>query len=233
MTLDQFEAVALTRRATRRFRSDPITEPVLERLLEIAHWAPSGYNLQPTHFVVVTDAGLKPALCQACLYQRQVLEAPATVVFTGDRRVVANHFEKCLALDRQAGVISPEYERKLRHYVPLAFDQGPMGLGWLWKAAILPFLGLARPVPSVPAVHKRYWLTKQVMLTAMTFMLAATSAGLATSPMEGFDESRVKRVLKIPRSHIVPVVIAVGYAAEGSLKKTRLPLADVLHHNGW
>ena len=61
---------------------------LLDELLEAARWAPSGFNLQPTHFVVVTDPAAKAKLCPACMKQRQVLEAGATVVFTGDRRVV-------------------------------------------------------------------------------------------------------------------------------------------------
>jgi nitroreductase len=71
------------------------------------------------------------------------------------------------------------------------------------------------------------------MLSAMTFMLAAKAAGLSTVPMEGFDESRVKKVLGIPAHHIVPVVIPVGYSDTAHLKKSRIPLADMTHYNGW
>lgn len=67
----------------------------------------------------------------------------------------------------------------------------------------------------------------------MVFMLAAESAGLATVPMEGFDERRVRRILNISRSHIVALVVPVGYAADGHAEKTRLPLDSMLHINGW
>lgn len=229
MTLDEFEKLVHARRAARRFRPDPIPAGLLERLLDLARWYPNGYNLQPTHFFVVDDPALKPALQRACLGQKQVLEAPAVVVFAGDRRADRNHFEKVLAEDLKAGAISEDYAAFLRRKVPLAFDQGPLGLGWLGKALLTPLIRLSKPTPSVPAVHKRYWVTKQVMLSAMIFMLGATAAGLATSPMEGFDERRVKRVLGIPGNFIVPVVVCIGYAQEGTLKKTRLPLKDVLH----
>lgn len=231
MDLEQFEALARRRRATRHFRPDPLPEGLLTRLLEAAHWAPSGYNLQPTHFVVVTDVTLKIALRRACMDQPQVTEAPAIVVFTSDRRVMENNFETVLRMDLEAGAISPAYEQKLRTFVPLAFSRGPLGLGWLWKATLMPLLRLFRPIPSIPAVHKRYWLSKQTLLAAMNFMLAATAAGLATVPMEGFDEGRVRKLLNIPRSHIVPLVVCVGYAADGALMKTRLPLAAVTHYD--
>ncbi len=233
MNLDDFEALVQQRRAIRHFKSDPIPKELMDRLLDIAHWAPSGYNLQPTHFVVADDEAIKEQLFQACMYQRQVKEAPAVVVFTGDRKAIEHNFERVIACELAAGAINPEYEKKLRQFVPLAFEQGPFGLGWLWKFSCAPLLKLKRPIPSMPAVQKRYWLTKQVMLTSMVFMLAASSAGLGTVPMEGFDEQRVRSALNIPRSHIIPLVVPVGYPQDENLKKTRLPVGEFIHHNGW
>jgi len=233
MRLEDFEKLVLQRRAVRHFKPDPIPNEMVNRLLDSARWAPSGYNLQPTHFFVVTDPALKEKLTGACLNQKQVSEAPVVVVFTGDRRVVENHFEIMLAGEREAGIISSEYEKTLRKYVPLAFSHAPWGLGWLWKAVLIPIIRLFRPVPEIPAVHKRFWLAKQGMLSAMVFMLAATAEGLATVPMEGFDEKRVKELLQIPNSYVVLLVVPVGFAADGNLIKTRLPLKELTHWNRW
>lgn len=233
MNLDEFELLVKKRRAIRNFKPDPLPEGLLLRLLDISHWAPSGYNLQPTHFVAVTDEALKKELHVACMHQKQVLQAPATVVFTGDRDVLENNFERMIELEREAGSLNPNYEKSMRKFVPLAFERGPLGVHWIWKALVPPFARLRQPMPSIPAVEKRYWLAKQVMLTGMVFMLAATAAGLATVPMEGFDEVLVKRVLKIPKSHIVPIVIPVGYAEDVDYKKTRFPVGEMVHTNGW
>lgn len=233
MNLDAFEQLAKKRRSIRHFLPDPIPDSMLSRLLECARWAPSGYNLQPAHFVVVTDASVKQQLFTACMSQRQIVEAPVVVVFVGDRRVMHNNAEAMIAQERAAGTISPEYEQLLRRYVPLAFSHAPLGLGWVWKALLVPVVALFRPVPSMPAVHKRYWLGKQVVLAAMNFMLAAESAGLATVPMEGFDEARVRRVLNIPRSCIVPIIVPVGFAADRPIGKTRFPLERMMHREEW
>lgn len=154
MNLTDLTQLAQTRRAVRHFRPDPIPEALLTQLLDTARWSPSGYNLQPTHFVTVTKPRLKPPLAKACLHQSQILEAPATVIFVGDRRVARNHLEKILHHDRLAGGINDEYEKRVRSFVSLAFDQNPMGLGWLWKSILPPVLQLFRPMPSIPAVHK-------------------------------------------------------------------------------
>jgi nitroreductase len=222
-----------SRRATRHFRPEPVAVELVDELLEAARWAPSGFNLQPTHFVVATDPAIKSKLYAACMNQRQVLEAGATVVFTGDRRVVENHFERVLRQDREAGAINTAYEHLLRRAVPLSFNQGPLGVGWIWKAAAELVAGRLVPIPSVQAVHKNFWLAKQVSLSAMVFMLAAQAAGLATCPMEGFGEHQIRRALGIPSSQAVVLVVAVGYADNSALKKTRLPLDGRVHRDGW
>ncbi|MFO0841049.1 MAG: nitroreductase family protein [Gemmataceae bacterium] len=231
--LESFLARVCSRRSTRHFRPDPVPPALLDELLEAARWAPSGFNLQPTHFVVVTDSEVKARLFPACMNQRQVLEAGATVVFTGDRGVYENHFERVLRQDRRAGAINEAYERLLRKGVPLSFDRGPLGLGWLWKAVAAPLVERFIPVPSVQAVHKSFWLAKQVSLSAMVFLLAAEAAGLATCAMEGFGEHQIRQALGIPSSQTVVLVVPVGYADNSALRKTRLPLEGRVHRDRW
>lgn len=231
--LGSFIDVVRSRRSTRHFQSAPVSPDLLDELLEAARWAPSGFNLQPSHFVVVTNPDVKAKLYRACMKQSQVLEAGATVVFTGDRRVVENNFERVLRQDREAGAINEAYEKLLRWGVPLSFNQGPLGIGWLWKAIAETVCGRFIPIPSIQAVHKSFWLAKQVSLSAMVFMLAAENAGLATCTMEGFGEHAVRRALGIPSSQTVVLVVAVGYADNSALKKTRLPLVERVHRDHW
>lgn len=231
MTLEAFETLARTRRSVRNFRPDPIDPGLLERILECGRWAPSGYNLQPTHVVVVTDPAVRQSLRPACMGQRQVEEAPAVLVFAGDRDVARDNFDAVLQQEREAGAIGGSYEQMLRKIVPLAFERGPAGLGRVAKAAFLPFRWLTKPTPSLPAVHMDYWLAKQVMLPAMNVMLAAHAAGLATVPMEGFDGWRVRSVLGLPSRFLVTLVLPIGYAGDGVIRKTRLPLERMVHRD--
>ncbi len=231
--LKAFLDLAQSRRSVRDFKPDALPGEVIGQLLEAARWAPSGYNLQPVHFVVVTAPGQKAVLRRACMDQRQVSEAGAVVVFVGDRDVVKRHFDAVLAMDIEGGAVNEAYEKLLRKYVPLAFSTGPMGLGWLWKATLAPLMGCFTSVPGMPAVHRRYWLAKQVGLSAMNFMLAAHAAGLASCPMEGFDTRRVGRVLGLPGGMEAMLVVPVGYAVETERVKTRLPLASLVHEERW
>ncbi|GMF11453.1 unnamed protein product [Phytophthora lilii] len=63
-----------------------------------------------------------------------------------------------------------------------------------------------------PNVSTEAWAYKQATFAAATFLYAAQVHGLATCPMEGIDQVRVKRLLNIPDRYSIPVVIALGYA---------------------
>jgi putative NAD(P)H nitroreductase len=233
INLNQFTEIVRSRRSTRHFLSKAVPTELLHELLETTRWSPSAFNLQPTHFVVVTDQSIKEKLYPACMNQRQVLEAGAVVVFTGDRHVVEHNFERVLQQDHDAHANSEEYEQLLRKNVPLSFNRGFLGLGWLWKAMAEIIVGRFIPIPKLQAVHRDYWLAKQVAIAAQTFMLAAEIAGLATCPMEGFSERAVQEALNIPSDQAVILVIPVGYADNSKQTKTRLSLSDVVHQNGW
>jgi nitroreductase len=225
--LAQFEGLAQRRRATRHFLQQPLERELIERLLRTAQWAPSGYNLQPTRFVVVADPLIRSRIRRACMNQQPLEEAPIVIVFAGDHRAY-DRLEETLNSDLTAGAITPDYANFLRKIVALMFRQGPLGINWLWKATLIPLARVFVPIPRMMAVHKRFWLAKQVMLCAMNFMLAAEAAGLGTVPMEGFDAGRLRRVLDLPRSWEPILVVPIGYAKTDPAKRTRLPLQRVI-----
>lgn len=54
------------------------------------------------------------------------------------------------------------------------------------------------------------WAQKNTMLAAMIYMLACTSRGLATCPMEGIDAAGVRKVLSIPGRYSIPLIVSTG-----------------------
>jgi nitroreductase len=52
------------RRTIRRFRPDPVPDDYVDKVIEAARWAPSGYNLQPWEFVVIKDRKIKDTIVQ-------------------------------------------------------------------------------------------------------------------------------------------------------------------------
>ena len=73
------------RRSIRRYKKQPIPEDVLKNILEAGRLAPSANNLQPWHFIVVTDQKLKEGLIRGT-WNRSMKDAPAVIVGCGDER---------------------------------------------------------------------------------------------------------------------------------------------------
>jgi nitroreductase len=64
---------------------------LIERVLDAARWAPSAVNLQPWHFVVVTQAERRAALAESAaiagvVVMPHVAQAPVLIALCGDER---------------------------------------------------------------------------------------------------------------------------------------------------
>ena len=71
------------RTSVRSYKSDPIAEDVLEKILDAARLAPSGKNGQPWTFIVVKDREMRKQLVPACKNQEFVGQAPVVIVACG------------------------------------------------------------------------------------------------------------------------------------------------------
>ena len=59
MDYDAFMEIVRNTRSIRRFRPDPVPDDSIDKIIEAARWAPSGFNQQPWEFVVVKDAAYR------------------------------------------------------------------------------------------------------------------------------------------------------------------------------
>jgi len=81
--LEIYEAI-MSRRSIRKYKTTPVDDETLERILEAARWAPSWANTQCWRFIVVRDADTKNKLA-ATLPETNpsydaVKEAPVVIV---------------------------------------------------------------------------------------------------------------------------------------------------------
>ena len=56
---DKLLEVVKKRRNNRKFKSDPIPEGYIEKIIEVARWAPSGFHTQPWEFVAITREDIR------------------------------------------------------------------------------------------------------------------------------------------------------------------------------
>lgn len=226
-----FEAIR-NRSSQRRFSQKEVSDPLLFELLELANRAPSGYNLQPWHFILIRDQEVKSLLSHVALDQKQILEAYTTIVFVSDPDAWRTTYPRTLKNSVAAGSMSQKYADFSRRNVSMLFRTGPIGLFGLMKKITTPLRRFKQPTPQLITSKSDAdaYVRSHTMLAAATFMIAASGAGLSTCPIEGFDEYRLKRLLAIPKHLSVPIIVAVGYAIDGddSVRSYRLPLVTKL-----
>jgi len=68
-----------SRRSIRKFTSEPVSEELVETILEAGSWAPSGLNNQPWRFAVIRDAGLRQAISELTHYSKVVITAQVLI----------------------------------------------------------------------------------------------------------------------------------------------------------
>lgn len=194
------------RRAIRHYRPDPLPSEQLRLLLELTMEAPSSFNYQARSVVVVSERAQRAALAEATGGQPHPAEAPVTLVFVADSAAWEHAHDDIYELARANGAWSAEYlaggETSGR-----AFYEGIASRGLLREYAV-----------------------KDATIAATYAMLAAAAMGLATSPMNGWDEGEVKKVIGIDgREDLhIALLLPVGLPAEERRHPGRRPTAQTV-----
>ena len=80
------------RRSIRRFKIKPVSRELIEKILEVARWAPSGANSQPWKFIVVDESGLRKRISEILIHptdgsrQTGFRDASVFILVCGDSR---------------------------------------------------------------------------------------------------------------------------------------------------
>jgi nitroreductase len=171
------------RRATPSFDGVAIPNADLKKIIEAGLNAPSGYNMQPWRFVVVRSEEQKRRLRSASFNQAKVEEASVVIAACGDANGWrSGDLEEMLRLGC-AGGMPENYAEQARTNIPNYLANHPNLTGWLYK---------------------------HVMIAFTCMMLMAEVLGYDTAPMEGFEEEKVREVLKLPLSYSVVALLALG-----------------------
>jgi len=69
-------------------------------------------------------------------------------------------------------------------------------------------------------------------MAAQTLMLSAKALGYDTCPMVGFDHTAIANMIKLPKDHVIGMIIVMGKAAKTAHGRGgQLPLSEVLMDN--
>lgn len=94
------------RHSVRAYLPNHVPKDKLERILEAARLAPSAGNVQPWHFIVVTDIQKRRVLSEGGRFAKFLAEAPVVIVGCGDKEASPKWYVVDMAIAMQNMVLA-------------------------------------------------------------------------------------------------------------------------------
>lgn len=210
--MDALEAI-MTTRAIRRFTDQPVSDADIETCLRAAQQAPSGGNVQPQQYLVVTDPERKAVVGE--WYRRAFYRYEASLPDPEFRdEAAAASWQRTRAASRHLADHFGEVPAIVLFLQPIidwtpADDEGPLDIGRL-DASVYP--------------------------AVQNFCLAARSLGLGTTltTVIRIHTAEVLAALGVPEGRFgIAAAVPVGYPAGRFGVAPRKPASAVTHWNNW
>jgi nitroreductase len=188
-----FRQISENRRAINFFDPEKeVNDELIKEMIELAANAPSSFNLQPWNLILLRDQQEKETLKALAWDQPKVVEAPAVLIVLADKdgwreghQTVEKNWQEML----KTGAMQAEQRE--------------------W------FLNAAKSLYNWSPEASLAFAAKNTGFFAMSLMYAATSLGLESHPMDGFDHEGLRKAFNIPDNYWVPLLLAIGYKKPG------------------
>ncbi len=199
-TADDLFGLIRERRSVRRFRDEPVGRATLERLVELASWAPSAGNRQDWLFTVVTSPKTRSEMAAA----------------------VRRRWEEILAESRESGVVE-EAARYVSRYsdisgVPVVILVSARGVDAVQRRMLGEGADLAGGGFTSAA------------MAAQNLMLAAHALGLGsccmTGPLAAGEE--LHRIAGLDRRQRIVCLVVLGQPTEIPPAPKRKPVPEIV-----
>jgi nitroreductase len=226
------------RRSVRIFKKEDIDANKVRKCIINATLAPNSSNLQTWEFYHITDKTVLNSITKACFNQNAAKTANQMVIFVvrkdlWRKRAKANIDFLNSVFDKKMGK-NTEKNRKLalKYYkvaIPTMYISF-FGILGLLRYIFFQIIGIFRPIfREVRLSDLRIVSHKSTALAAQNFMISMTEIGYDTCPMEGSDTSRIKKILNLPSSAEINMVIGCGIRDEKGIytKRYRIPFEEV------
>jgi len=193
MDYDDFLELVKRRRSIRKFKPNPIPDEYVDKIIEVARWAPSGLNSQPWDFVIVRKQELKDRIAQIIKENFDVL------LDEGHRGVDLTK-------------LSPSDRMDLTTPINVSYRNAPVFI--ILFGDIRTKVALPIPVQSNEDLFLNVYISS--LASAFLYMhLAATALGLASQWLTAVRlppvQSVMKELLGIPGEMEAYDMMVVGY----------------------
>jgi nitroreductase len=228
------------RRSVRLFTKEALDDEKVKECIHLASLAPTSSNMQLWEFYHITSTETLSNLSGACFNQSAAKTAQQMVVVVArknlwKKRVKSNiGFLKSQYGDKPNSEYTKRQKFALNYYqkiVPtLYFDF--IGILGALKYVSFQAIGIFKPIyREARRSDMRIVAQKSAALAAQNFMISMAAINYDTCPMEGFDSLRVKKILKLPHSSEINMIIACGFRDEKGIygERFRVPLEEVYY----
>ena len=230
--LDFFDLVK-QRRSIRKFSNESVPDEIIMKALNAALLAANSSNLQPWEFYWVKDKSKKKDLVKACFSQNAAETAQELIVAVSRIDTWKRNRDLILNDLKKNNKMLPIIEKYYNKVVPISYMHDSIGILGIVKKIISIFMniiGVFKPMPRGPIFRHDVFeiVTKSTALACQNFMMALVSQGYDSCPMEGFDDKRVKKLLKLNNKSHVVMVLGVGKADPKGIYGERFRINDDL-----
>jgi len=206
--MTEFASLIKDRRSANKFVPGvEILDKELDEMFQLVKFAPSAFNLQHAHYVVVKDPEMKQKMYEAAYKQYKVQTASAVILVFGNKDAY-----------RDAGRI----------------NEGLLNLGVISKQEYdMTVESVHEFYKSRGDSFQREEAVRNASLSAMLLMLVAKENGWDTCPMIGFDNDAVRSALNVPDNYVPALMITIGKEDTSSQRPRgyRKPTGEFVSYN--
>jgi nicotinate-nucleotide--dimethylbenzimidazole phosphoribosyltransferase len=204
MDYDSFLELARRRRSHWEFRPDPVPGEYIEKVVDAARYAPSGFNSQPWEFVVVQEQELRDSIV----------------------RIVARHMPRRSPRPGGPPLSRPGPMRK----DPMGFRSAPVFILLCGDPRVRRY---GPPGMLHDDKRWQFTFTSTLAIAYQYMHLAAASLGLGSRWVSAVSsaavEAEIKELLGIPEPLVVYDLMALGFSDFQPPSKKLRTLSQVLH----
>jgi nitroreductase len=199
--------------------SKQIDTEIVKKCIQQATLAPNSSNMQLWEFHHIVSPEILEKLSEACLNQNAAKTAKQLVVIVVRKDLWKQRSKANAEYLKNSFGNKPESEYNdkekfaLKYYqklLPFIYSDF-LGIFGAFKYVIGWIIGLFKPsYRQLSNADLRIVAHKSAGLAAQTFMLSMAAEQYDTCPMEGIDSLRIKKILNLPSSSEINMVISCG-----------------------
>jgi nitroreductase len=228
------------RRSVRVFKNEPIDEQKVKDCIHLATLAATSSNMQLWEFYHIVSPDIIKEIAVASFDQNGAKTAQQIVVVVARKDLWRKRMHANISFLKSQFGNKPEAEYTKREKFALNYYKKIiptiytdfLGIFGMIKFIIFQIIGLFKPIyRQARESDMRIVAHKSAGLAAQNFMISMAAINYDTCPMEGFDSVRIKKILHLPSSAEINMIIGCGLRDEQGIygERFRIPFEEVYH----